>query len=95
MSFGSSRILILLRVGQQPQQKSYFAGDHVVCTPRKLIWASWTIQPGQKLTTRPELNFACREVMNYAEPKKRRIVGHNESEGIQQNVLGTISPKLS
>ena len=28
--FGSARILILLRVGQQPQQKSYFAGDRVV-----------------------------------------------------------------
>jgi hypothetical protein len=28
--FGSARILILLRVGQQPQQESYFAGDRVV-----------------------------------------------------------------
>lgn len=28
--FGSARILILLRVGQQPQQKSHFAGDRVV-----------------------------------------------------------------
>jgi len=28
--FGSARILILLRVGNQPLQRSYFAGDRVV-----------------------------------------------------------------
>jgi hypothetical protein len=35
----------------------------------KLVWTSWTIQPGQRLATRPELNFAYKEVTNYAEPK--------------------------
>ena len=47
------------------------------------MWASWTIQPGQKLTTRPEQNFARRAVTNCVEPKGWRIVGHNESEGMK------------
>ncbi len=55
----------------------------VVCAPRKLMWASWLIQPGQSLTSRPEQNFARREVTNCVEPKGRRIVGHNESEGLK------------
>ena len=49
----------------------------------KLMWASWLIQPGQSLTNRPEQNFACRAVTNCVEPKERRIVGHNESEGLK------------
>jgi len=55
----------------------------VVGGPRKLMWTSWLIQPGQSLTSRPEQNFACREVTNCVEPKRWRIVGHNESEGMQ------------
>ena len=55
----------------------------VVGAPRKLMWASWTIQPGQRLTTRPEQNFARRAVTNCVEPKGWRIVGHNESEGLK------------
>jgi len=51
--------------------------------PRKLMWASWLIQPGQSLTNRPEQNFACRAVTNCVEPKGWRIVGHNESEGMK------------
>jgi len=47
------------------------------------MWASWLIQPGQSLTNRPEQNFACGEVTNCVEPKGRRIVGHNESEGLK------------
>ena len=47
------------------------------------MWASWLIQPGQSLTSRPEQNFACRAVTNCVEPKRWRIVGHNESEGMQ------------
>jgi hypothetical protein len=46
------------------------------------MWASWLTQPGQSLTSRPEQNFAHREVTNCVKPKERRIVGHNESEGI-------------
>jgi hypothetical protein len=30
----------------------------------KLVWASWENQPGQRLTTRPELNSAHWEVTN-------------------------------
>ena len=55
----------------------------VVGAPRKLMWASWLIQPGQSLTNRPEQNFAHRAVTNCVEPKERRIVGHNESEGLK------------
>ena len=55
----------------------------VVCASRKLMWASWIIQPGQSLTSRPEQNFACRAVTNCVKPKGWRIVGHNESEGIK------------
>jgi len=62
----------------------------VVGAPRKLMWASWLIQPGQSLTSRPEQNFACREVANYAKPKRRRIVGHNESEGMEPPKFATL-----
>jgi hypothetical protein len=55
----------------------------VVIAPRKLMWASWLIQPGQSLTSRPEQNFACRAVTNCVKPKEWRIVGHNESEGMK------------
>ena len=41
------------------------------------MWASWPIQPGQSLTSRPERNFAHNEVTSYVEPKGRRIIGHN------------------
>ena len=47
------------------------------------MWASWLIQPGQRLTTGPEQNFARRAVTNCVEPKEWRIVGHNESEGMK------------
>ena len=49
----------------------------------KLMGFSWAIQSGQRLATGPELNFAYRAVTNYAKPKGRRMVGHNESEGIE------------
>jgi len=55
----------------------------VVGAPRKLMWASWLIQPGQSLTSRPERNFAHRAVTNCVKPKGWRIVGHNESEGMK------------
>ena len=45
--------------------------------------ASWTIQHGQRLTTRPERNFAHKEVTNYVKPKERLIADRNESEGIE------------
>ena len=35
----------------------------------KLMQISWTIQPGQWVTTGPEQNFACREVTNCVKPK--------------------------
>ena len=57
--------------------------SQVVRAPRKLMWTSWIIQPGQSLTSRPEQNFACRAVTNCVEPKGWRIVGHNESEGLK------------
>jgi hypothetical protein len=47
------------------------------------MWTSWTIQPGQSLTSRPEQNFAHMEVTKYVKPKEWRIVGHNESEGLK------------
>ena len=53
-----------------------------MCATR-LMWVSWIIQPGQSLTSRPEQNFAHREVTNCVKPKEWRIVGHNESEGIR------------
>jgi hypothetical protein len=34
-TFGSAKIFILLHVGQQPQQESYFAGDRVVVNPAR------------------------------------------------------------
>jgi len=40
-----------------------------------LMWASWIIQPGQSLTSRPEQNFACRAVANCVEPKRGGLVG--------------------
>ncbi len=49
----------------------------------KLVQTSWTIQPGQRLTTGPEQNFARKEVTNYVKPKGWRIIGHNASEGIE------------
>ena len=48
---------------------------------------SRTIRPGQRLTTRPEQNFAHREVTNYVMPKGWRMVGHNASEGIEPRNL--------
>ena len=49
----------------------------------KLMQISWTIQPGQRLTTGPELNFVRKEVTNYVKPEGWRVVGRNASEGIQ------------
>ncbi len=47
------------------------------------MWTYWAIQFGQNLTSRPEQNFAHMEVTKYVKPKGWRIVGHNESEGMQ------------
>jgi len=47
------------------------------------MWTNWTIQSGQSLTSRPEQNFAHMEVTKYVKPKGWRIIGHNESEGMQ------------
>jgi len=55
----------------------------VVGAPQKLMWASWLIQPGQRLTTRPERNFAHSEATSCVKPKGWRIVSHNESEGMK------------
>jgi hypothetical protein len=49
----------------------------------KPMQISRTIRPGQRLTTRPEQNFAHREVTNCVKPKGWRMVGHNASEGIE------------
>jgi len=35
----------------------------------KLMQISWTIQPGQRLTTGPEQSFARKEVTNYVKPE--------------------------
>ena len=62
----------------------------------KLMQISWTIQPGQRLTTRPELNFAREEVTNHVGPKGRRMIGHNASEGIEpRNCHRRIGPRVS
>ena len=47
------------------------------------MWINWTIQSGQSLTSRPERTFARMKVTTYAEPRGRRIIGHNESEGMK------------
>ena len=47
------------------------------------MWINWTIQSGQSLTSRPERTFARMKATTYAEPKGRRIIGHNESEGMK------------
>ena len=44
---------------------------------------NWTIQLGQRLTTGPEQDFACKEVANYVKPEGLRVIGHNASEGIE------------
>ena len=56
---------------------------------------SWTIQPGQRLTTGPEQNFARKEATNYVKPKGWRMIGHNASEGIEpRNIRRRIGPKV-
>jgi hypothetical protein len=47
------------------------------------VRTSWTIQPGQRLTTRPERNFEHKEVTNCAEPEQRQMIGRNASEGME------------
>ena len=47
----------------------------------KLLWISWTIQPGQRLAIRPELTLMYMEVTRYTKLKERRMISHNESEG--------------
>ena len=47
----------------------------IVCQA-KLVQTSWTIQPGQSLTSRPEQDFVHREVTNYIEPKVWQIIDH-------------------
>ena len=37
----------------------------------KLVQTSWTIQPGQRLTTRPELNSEHKELTNCAKSEER------------------------
>ena len=49
----------------------------------KLVQTSWTIQPGQRLTTRPEQNSEHKEVTNCAEPEQWQAIDHNASEGIE------------
>ena len=49
----------------------------------KLVQTIPIIGTGQSLTSRPERNFAHSEVTSCVEPKGWRIVGHNESEGMQ------------
>jgi len=62
----------------------------------KLIQISWTIQPGQRLTTRPERNFAREEATNHVRPKGRRMIGHNASEGIEpRNSPCCTGPRVS
>ncbi len=51
--------------------------------PGKLVLVSWTIQPGQRLTTGPEQNPTYGEATNRAKLGGWRTVGHNASEGIQ------------
>ena len=63
--------------------KGLYCCSLVVGAPRTLMWTNWSIQSGQSLTSRPERNFAHSEVTSCVEPKGWRIVGHNESEGMQ------------
>jgi len=45
-------------------------GRLYVCA-KKLMCASWTIQPGQRLAAGPERNSAYEEVTNHAKPEER------------------------
>ena len=62
----------------------------------KLLQISRTIRPGQRLATKPEQNFARREVTNCVKPEGWRMIGHNASEGIEpRNVHRRIGPRVS
>jgi len=66
-----------------------------VSAKRKLMQISWTIQSGQRLTTGPEQNFAREEATNHVKPKGWRMIGHNESEGVEpRNFHRCIGPKV-
>ena len=63
----------------------------------KLRRTSWTIQPGQRLATRPELNLMYIEVTRYAKLKERRMISRNASEGFYspEICLICIGPRVS
>jgi len=62
----------------------------------KLLWISWTIQPGQRLATSPERNLMYIEVTRYAKLKERRMISHNASEGNQpRNLTSCIGPRVT
>ena len=58
-------------------------GNSTTVCQEKLVQTSWTIQPGQRLTTGPEQNSEHKEVTNCAEPEQWQAIDHNASEGIE------------
>ena len=81
--YKSDRIFKTMNIFSDPRFKTSEFDMIIMVRQVKLVQASWTIQPGQSLTSRPEQNFAYMEVTKYVEPKGWQIIDHNESEGIE------------
>jgi len=60
--FGSAKILILLRVGQQPQQESYFAGDRVVVNSARPTRTSFYSARNMRAGIETSMAGDCEEV---------------------------------
>ena len=60
--FGSAGILILLRVGQQPQQESYFADDRVVLNSTRPTRTSFYSARNTRASIETSMTGDCEEV---------------------------------
>ena len=82
--------------GGQKRVSSFQKGERTGVCQVKLVQISWTIEPGQRLTTGPERNSEHKEVTNYAEPEERLAIDHNASEGVEpRNVHIALGEGLS
>ena len=60
--FGSAGVLILLHVGQQPQQESYFAGDRVVVNSARPTRTSFYSARNTRAGIETSMTGDCEEV---------------------------------
>ena len=60
--FGSAKVLILLRVGQQPLQRSYFAGDRVVVNSARPTRTSFYSARNTRAGIETSMTGDCEEV---------------------------------